>query len=219
MQAVEAARTFEEGVVTDVREADVGSILGFGFAPFSGGTLSYIDMMGTKRFVELCRRLEKKYGPRFAPPKLLLDMAEKGESFYGRFAPGGRRRRSSAPRRVSFDAFLRGAPRYPSKRAWPDARTISPIRLNLSRSHSGHTAASRRAALERLEWLANIMDTAIVLPGNIRIGADAVIGLAARHRRRHHHRHLALDRQGSACARRAQAHPRRAWSAMLRSMR
>ncbi len=40
MQAVEAARSFEEKVVTDVREADVGSILGFGFAPFSGGTLS-----------------------------------------------------------------------------------------------------------------------------------------------------------------------------------
>jgi 3-hydroxyacyl-CoA dehydrogenase/enoyl-CoA hydratase/3-hydroxybutyryl-CoA epimerase len=86
-QAVEAARTFEEHVVTDVREADVGSILGFGFAPFSGGTLSYIDMMGTKKFVELCRKLEAKYGKRFAPPKLLVEMAEKGESFYGRFAP------------------------------------------------------------------------------------------------------------------------------------
>ena len=46
MQALETARCFEEGVLTDVREADVGSILGFGFAPFSGGTLSYIDMMG-----------------------------------------------------------------------------------------------------------------------------------------------------------------------------
>jgi len=56
------------------------------------------------------------------------------------------------------------------------ARTISPI-IEPARSHSGHTAASRRAALERLEWLANIMDTAIVLPGNIRVGADAVIGL------------------------------------------
>jgi len=87
VQALEAARTFEEGVITDVREADVGSILGFGFAPYSGGTLSYIDMMGTKRFVELCRRLEK-HGPRFAPSKLLLDMAAKGESFYGRFPPG-----------------------------------------------------------------------------------------------------------------------------------
>ena len=74
-------------MLTDVREADVGSILGFGFAPFSGGTLSYIDMMGTKRFVALCRELEKKYGARFAPAKLLLEMAEKGETFYGRFAP------------------------------------------------------------------------------------------------------------------------------------
>lgn len=56
------------------------------------------------------------------------------------------------------------------------ARTISPI-VEPARSRSGHTADSRRAALERLEWVANIMDTAIVLPGNIRIGADAVIGL------------------------------------------
>jgi 3-hydroxyacyl-CoA dehydrogenase/enoyl-CoA hydratase/3-hydroxybutyryl-CoA epimerase len=88
VQSLEAARCVEEGVITDVREADVGSILGFGFAPFTGGTLSYIDMMGTKRFVEMCKALEKKYGPRFAPPKLLLDMAQKSETFYGRFAPG-----------------------------------------------------------------------------------------------------------------------------------
>ena len=87
IQALETARCFEEKVLTDVREADVGSILGFGFAPFSGGTLSWIDMMGTKKFVALCRKLEKKYGPRFAPDKLLLDMAEHDERFYGRFAP------------------------------------------------------------------------------------------------------------------------------------
>ena len=54
-----------------MREADVGSILGFGFAPFTGGTLSYIDFMGTKKFVELCHKLEAKYGSRFTPPKLL----------------------------------------------------------------------------------------------------------------------------------------------------
>jgi 3-hydroxyacyl-CoA dehydrogenase/enoyl-CoA hydratase/3-hydroxybutyryl-CoA epimerase len=88
VQALEAARTVEEGVITDVREADVGSILGFGFAPFSGGTLSYIDMMGTKRFIDMCQRLEKKFGPRFEPGKLLTDMAAKGDTFYGRFAPG-----------------------------------------------------------------------------------------------------------------------------------
>ena len=87
VQAVEAARTVEDHVITDPREADVGSILGFGFAPFTGGTLSYIDFMGSKPFVELCQKLEKKYGDRFAPPKLLLDMAAKGETFYGRFPP------------------------------------------------------------------------------------------------------------------------------------
>jgi 3-hydroxyacyl-CoA dehydrogenase/enoyl-CoA hydratase/3-hydroxybutyryl-CoA epimerase len=87
IQALETARCFEEDVLTDVREADVGSILGFGFAPFSGGTLSYIDMMGTTRFVALCENLAAKCGPRFAPPKLLMDMAARDESFYGRFAP------------------------------------------------------------------------------------------------------------------------------------
>jgi 3-hydroxyacyl-CoA dehydrogenase / enoyl-CoA hydratase / 3-hydroxybutyryl-CoA epimerase len=91
IQALETARCFEEKVLTDVREADVGSILGFGFAPFSGGTLSYIDGIGTKRFVELCRKLEKKYGPRFAPNKLLIDLAGKGEGFYQRFAPAKRK--------------------------------------------------------------------------------------------------------------------------------
>ena len=87
IQALETARCFEEKVLTDVREADVGSILGFGFAPFSGGTLSWIDMMGTKNFVAACRKLEKTLGARFAPNKLLLDLAAKGEGFYDRFAP------------------------------------------------------------------------------------------------------------------------------------
>lgn len=85
-QAVEAARVIEEGVVTDPREADVGSIIGFGFAPFSGGTLSYIDGMGAANFVALCEQLRQKYGDRFAPPKILIDMAKAGETFYGRFA-------------------------------------------------------------------------------------------------------------------------------------
>ena len=91
VQALEAARTVEEKVITDVREADVGSILGFGFAPFTGGTLSYIDMMGTKRFVDLCKKLQKKHGDRFKPPRLLRAMAAKGETFYGRFPPNKRK--------------------------------------------------------------------------------------------------------------------------------
>ncbi|GJE55613.1 MULTISPECIES: 3-hydroxyacyl-CoA dehydrogenase NAD-binding domain-containing protein [Methylobacterium] len=82
VQALEAARTVGEGVITDPREADVGSILGFGFAPFTGGALSYIDFMGPKRFVALARELEAKHGPRFAVPDTLAAMAESGGRFY-----------------------------------------------------------------------------------------------------------------------------------------
>lgn len=85
VQAVEAARTLFEGVVTDPREADVGSILGFGFAPFTGGTLSYIDGVGAAAFVAICDAFTKKYGDRFAAPRELREMAAKGETFYGRY--------------------------------------------------------------------------------------------------------------------------------------
>ena len=77
IQALETARCFDEGVSPTSREADVGSILGFGFAPFTGGTLSYIDFMGVAEFVKLCERLAKKHGPRFKPNRLLRDMAKK----------------------------------------------------------------------------------------------------------------------------------------------
>jgi 3-hydroxyacyl-CoA dehydrogenase/enoyl-CoA hydratase/3-hydroxybutyryl-CoA epimerase len=84
-QAVECARCWQEGVITDVREADVGAILGWGFAPWTGGPISFIDTVGTAKFVETCDRLAKAYGRRFEPPALLREMAAKGESFYGRF--------------------------------------------------------------------------------------------------------------------------------------
>ncbi len=92
IQALEAARCVEEGVITDVRDADVGSILGFGYAPFTGGTLSYIDGMGVANFVALCERFAGRYGPRFEPSALLREMAKKGETFYGRFAPAAGKR-------------------------------------------------------------------------------------------------------------------------------
>jgi len=85
--ALEAARTVEEGIVTDPREADLGTILGFGFAPYTGGALSYIDSMGAKAFVDMCKVLARKYGRQFRAPKLLVEMAENGETFYGRFNP------------------------------------------------------------------------------------------------------------------------------------
>ena len=61
--------------------------LAFGFAPYTGGTLSYIDGMGVAEFTALAEKLRKKYGKQFKAPKLLIEMAEKGETFYGRFAP------------------------------------------------------------------------------------------------------------------------------------
>ncbi|MEO3998062.1 3-hydroxyacyl-CoA dehydrogenase NAD-binding domain-containing protein [Mesorhizobium sp. CAU 1732] len=85
--ALEAARVMEEGIVTDPREADVGSILAFGFAPYTGGALSYIDGMGVDKFLKLSKTLQKKYGAQFKAPKLLADMAGKGETFYDRFNP------------------------------------------------------------------------------------------------------------------------------------
>ena len=87
IQALEAARAFEEGVVVDPRDADVGAILGWGHAPYTGGPLSYIDTVGAAKFVERCERMAKAYGERFTPNALLRDMAAKGDTFYKRFAP------------------------------------------------------------------------------------------------------------------------------------
>jgi 3-hydroxyacyl-CoA dehydrogenase/enoyl-CoA hydratase/3-hydroxybutyryl-CoA epimerase len=86
IQAVEAARCFEEGVVTDPRDADVGAILGWGFAPFTGGPLSLIDTMGAKEFVRRLDALAARYGERFHPNGLLIEMAQKNQTFYGRVA-------------------------------------------------------------------------------------------------------------------------------------
>jgi 3-hydroxyacyl-CoA dehydrogenase/enoyl-CoA hydratase/3-hydroxybutyryl-CoA epimerase len=85
-QCIEVARCFEEGVITDPRDADVGSILAWGFAPYSGGCVSYIDLFwGTTKFVEEADRLADQYGDRFRPNKLLRDMAKTNQSFYERF--------------------------------------------------------------------------------------------------------------------------------------
>ena len=86
IQALEAARCFEEGVITDPRDADVGAILGWGFAPYTGGPISMIDTMGAAEFVKRCEALAARHGERFQPNKLLRDMARSGETFYGRFA-------------------------------------------------------------------------------------------------------------------------------------
>lgn len=81
-QALEAARAMDEKIVLDAREADIGAILGFGFAPFTGGPLSMIEGMGIAEFNEKCEMLQMKYGERFSVPPLLKDMARVKEHFY-----------------------------------------------------------------------------------------------------------------------------------------
>ncbi|GLS02018.1 3-hydroxyacyl-CoA dehydrogenase [Brevundimonas denitrificans] len=85
-QAVEVARCWEEGVIDDPREADVGAILAWGFAPWTGGPITLIDQTGLKAFVAQADDYAARYGDRFKVPQLLRDMAAKGETFYGNFA-------------------------------------------------------------------------------------------------------------------------------------
>ena len=85
VQVLEAVRALEDGVLTDIREGDVGAILGWGFCPWSGGPFSWLDIIGAAKAVELCDKLEQTHGARFRAPKLLRDMAAKGEAFYSRF--------------------------------------------------------------------------------------------------------------------------------------
>lgn len=81
-QVLEAVRALEEGVLTDIREGDVGAILGWGFAPWSGGPFGWLDIIGAARAVEICDGLAAQHGTRFAPPQMLRDMAAKGQTFY-----------------------------------------------------------------------------------------------------------------------------------------
>ena len=83
VQTLEAVRAYEQGVLEDIREGDVGAILGWGFMPWSGGPFSWLDILGADRAVELCEHLTEAYGTRFTTPEILRDMAAKGRSFYG----------------------------------------------------------------------------------------------------------------------------------------
>ena len=83
-QVLEAVRALEEGVLEDIREGDVGAILGWGFAPWSGGPFGWIDIKGAAAVVAMCDDLEARFGPRYKAPQMLRDMAAKGESFYGK---------------------------------------------------------------------------------------------------------------------------------------
>jgi 3-hydroxyacyl-CoA dehydrogenase/enoyl-CoA hydratase/3-hydroxybutyryl-CoA epimerase len=82
IQSLETARCVEEGVITHPADADVGSLLAWGFPSWTGGPLSLIDTIGLKNFVAECKGMAKRYGARFAPPKWLRDRSARGEAFY-----------------------------------------------------------------------------------------------------------------------------------------
>ncbi|MCC9738588.1 3-hydroxyacyl-CoA dehydrogenase NAD-binding domain-containing protein [Streptomyces sp. MNU89] len=82
-EALDSVRCLEEGVLTSVADANIGSVLGIGFPGWTGGVLQYINGYegGLPGFVARARELRETYGERFAPPALLLEKAEKGEIF------------------------------------------------------------------------------------------------------------------------------------------
>jgi len=80
-QANEAARCYQEGVLRSVADANIGSIFGWGFAPFHGGALQFINAMGAKRFVDRSRELAARFGTRFEPAAAVVQQAEQGGRF------------------------------------------------------------------------------------------------------------------------------------------
>ena len=82
IQLIATAQCFEEEVVADPQSADLGAIFGWGFAPYTGGPMSYIDTVGLASFVRTADGLAQQFGNRFTPPKSFREMADNGETLY-----------------------------------------------------------------------------------------------------------------------------------------
>ena len=79
VQSLDTLRCLEEGVLTSVVDANVGSIFGIGFAPCSGGAIQYLNQYGLEKALIRANSLEAKYGARFRAPELLKDKIRLGE--------------------------------------------------------------------------------------------------------------------------------------------
>jgi len=79
--SLETLRCYEEKVLMSVRDANIGSIFGLGFAPWSGGAIQYVNQYGVRNFYNRAKQLSEQYGERFTPPKLLEAQAEKDQPF------------------------------------------------------------------------------------------------------------------------------------------
>ena len=86
IQLVAAAEMYAQDVVHDPQSADLGAIFGWGFAPWTGGPMSHIDVIGLEDFVRTADRLAQKHGQHFAPPAKFRDMAAQGQKLYGKAA-------------------------------------------------------------------------------------------------------------------------------------
>jgi 3-hydroxyacyl-CoA dehydrogenase/enoyl-CoA hydratase/3-hydroxybutyryl-CoA epimerase len=82
LQALESMRCLEEGVLRSPEDADIGSILGWGFPPYTGGVLSYIDFVGVQQFVSDCEAFVASAGKRYQPTEKLKSMALAGQTIY-----------------------------------------------------------------------------------------------------------------------------------------
>ena len=80
-QANEAARCVQEQVLRSTADGNIGSIFGWGFAPFQGGALQFINAMGAAAFVDRARELAARFGPRFEPAEVVVRQAADGTSF------------------------------------------------------------------------------------------------------------------------------------------
>jgi 3-hydroxyacyl-CoA dehydrogenase/enoyl-CoA hydratase/3-hydroxybutyryl-CoA epimerase len=79
----EAVLTLGEGILRSARDGDVGAVFGLGFAPFRGGPFRWADAEGTNRVLERMRRLQGRFGARFQPAPLLVELGGTGRSFHG----------------------------------------------------------------------------------------------------------------------------------------
>ncbi|MEL7342728.1 MAG: 3-hydroxyacyl-CoA dehydrogenase family protein, partial [Bacteroidota bacterium] len=80
-QALESFRCLDEGVLNSSSDGDIGSVLGWGFPIYTGGSISYIDYVGIKEFVSECDSFGERFGKeRWAVPQSLRDLATQGKS-------------------------------------------------------------------------------------------------------------------------------------------
>jgi len=82
IQVIPAMEAYQQGVLEDPREGDVGAIFGWGFAPWSGGPFSWVDTTGPEAAMATCKELVTSCGTRFTPPALLAQMARDRRTFY-----------------------------------------------------------------------------------------------------------------------------------------